>query len=273
MIYKTLIIGAGKQGALCDIPGSGNEYKIISHAKAFDVHTGFELVGFYDTNEQTMLNAAIEWETNWFHSLDEAWDAYDIDVVSICTPDETHYDVLEAVLKYNPKLVLCEKPIATNLTQATKIVAKYKVKKIPILVDYTRRFIPRLQLFKQRVDRGEFGKFLWGFGAFNRGWLHSMTHMVDFLLWVLGDLDNFYVREVKSTKYRAFQVHLFFENQQWTMKTGDGPVDPIYDLHMFYVVDNIYNYLEKSAPLLCTGEDALKALSLTVDLKRRASDR
>jgi len=269
-MYRVLIIGAGKQGVFCDIPGSGNEYKIISHAKAFKVHSGFELIGFCDVNKDVMLDAAIEWETDWFHNLGEAWDAYDVDVVSICTPDETHFDLLDTVLKYNPKLVLCEKPIATDLVQATEIVAKYKIKEVPLLIDYTRRFIPRLQSFKRRVEMGEFGKYLYGFGTFNRGWLHTATHMVDFILWTLGDLDNFYIREIKTTSYRAFQIHLFFEKLWWKMIDGEA-VNPMYDFHMLHVVDNIYNHLEKGVSLLCTGEDALRALALTIDLMEEAN--
>jgi len=272
MTYKALIIGAGKQGAFCDIKGSGCEHKVISHAKAFKMHGGFDLVGFYDTNEQAMLNAAIEWETDWFSSLEEAFDAYDIDVVSICTPDETHYDILDEVYKYNPKLVLCEKPIATDLRQAVDIVARYETQGIPILVDYTRRFIPELQLFKERIEKGEFGKYLYGWGGFNRGWYHTATHMIDFIFWLLGPDTKFEVREIENAGYRIFQIHLFFEQLYWKMMSGET-VDPMFNLHTWYVVDNIYKYLKHDEPLLCTGRDALAALSVCKRIKEDANDR
>jgi len=264
-MYKVLIIGAGKQGAFCDIKGSGCEHKVISHAKAFKMHGGFELLGFYDTDIEVARRAAIEWETGWFNDLEEAIIA-GADIISICTPDETHYDILNEVYKYNPQLVLCEKPIATNLRQAVEIVARYETGNIPILVNYTRRFIPELQLLKERIEKGEFGNFLYGWGGFNRGWYHTATHMVDFVLWLLGDTDNFKIREIKNAGYRIFQIHLFFKRLYWKMKSGET-VDPMFNLHTWYVVNNIYNHLRRDEPLLCTGRDALRALSICEELK------
>lgn len=264
-MYKVMIIGAGNQGAFCDIPGSGKEHKIISHAKGFTSHHGFELVGFHDTSEQAMSEAAIEWETDWFYSLDEAWDAYDIDIVSICTPDETHYDILNAILKYNPKLVLCEKPLTTNLEQARSIVEKYNQRKIPILVNYTRRFIPQLQELRRKIRGGEFGKYLYGCGFFNRGWLHTGTHMVDFIRWLFDD-SNFDIEEIKNTDYRIYQVNLFFEHGYWREESQQNSVHQMYDFHMFYVADNIYRYLTSGEKLLCTGKEALKTLELSVEI-------
>jgi len=265
MTHKVLIIGAGKQGAFCDAAGSGNEHKVISHAKAFKMHGGFELVGFYDTNIKLAREAATEWEVGWFNDIEEAVVA-GANIISICTPDDTHYDILDKVCNHNPLLVLCEKPITTDVRQAVKIVAQYETRGIPILVNYTRRFIPELQLFKKRVENGEFGDFLYGWGGFNRGWCHTATHMIDFVLWVLGDTAKFRIQEIDNAHYRVFQIHLFFETLYWKMISGET-VDPIFNLHTWYVADNIYNYLNNGEPLLCTSKDALQTLSVCEQMK------
>jgi len=268
---KVLIIGAGKQGAFCDIEGTGCEHKVISHAKAFTMHGGFDLVGFYDKNESAMKRAAEEWGTNWFATLEDAFDN-GVDIVSICTPDETHYEVLKDVLQFNPQLVLCEKPIATLLQQAEEIAEKYEERGIPILVDYTRRFIPELQAFKKRVGKGEFGKFLWGSGVFNRGWTHTATHMLDFVFWVLegNTCGDFSVQSLDGADYRVFQIDLFFEKLHWRMQSGSR-VEPMFNLHAWYMVDNIYKYLTEAEPLKCTAKDAVRALKACYLLRSKSN--
>lgn len=270
---KVLIIGAGKQGAFCDIAGTGCEHKVISHAKAFKMHDNFDLIGFYDKDITAMKKAAIEWDTGWFASLEDAFEN-DISIVSICTPDSTHYEVLKEVLQFHPQLVLCEKPIATDINQAEEIVAEYKDAGIPILVNYTRRFIPQFQVLKNSIRNDEFGNFLWGSGVFNRGWAHTATHMVDFVFWLLEGCNTgeFTVKEVKGADYRIFRIDLFFENLHWQIQSG-GEVDPIFDLHMRYVVDNIYKHLTVGEPLRCTSEDALWALKACFILQERANGR
>lgn len=263
-MYRALIIGAGRQAALCDISGTGNEYKIISHAKAFDLHGGFKLVGFYDTNEEACKKAAEIWGCLAFNNLDEAFKA-EIDIVSIVTPDKTHYEILKKVAPYQPKLVLCEKPLATTVRDGQKVVKKYKSLGIPLLVNYTRRFIPELQEFKDNVRAGEYGEYLWGWGMFNRGWLHTASHMVDFLLW-FNIPGNFQIRQLNRARYRVFQIHLFFEKLYWNMVSGDT-VNPMFDKHMFHVVNNIYQHLRNGEELMCTGFDALESLETVISLK------
>ena len=44
-------------------------------------------------------------------------------------------------------------------------------------------------------------------------------------------------------------------------------VPDYYDFHTRYVIENAYNFLEGKEELLCTGEDALKALEIMEELK------
>jgi predicted dehydrogenase len=96
--YKVLLIGCGNMGALNDAPGSGNEHKTISYAKALKEHGAFEV--FYYDEDGSKVNKAIEiWGGNWCNN-DE------VDVVIIATPDKTHYDILSKEIHGKPKLVI-----------------------------------------------------------------------------------------------------------------------------------------------------------------------
>lgn len=264
--YNVLICGAGGQGALSDAPGSPNENKYISFAHAFCDHEGFELCGFYDKDGEKSVKAIEAWAGAAYCCINHAIEFDRIDIAVVATPDNSHYDILKQLAKHPLKLVICEKPLCTDLQQAREIVKLYKGKGIPLMVDYTRRFIPELQELKQRYETGEFGKIQEITCAFNRGFIHTGSHLIDFIRWFFnGDL--LHLKEAQNQGYRIWQIQLFFEKYFWQeQRIGDMPVPSYYDKHMWYVAENAYNFLEGKEPLLCTAEDALKALEICFEL-------
>jgi predicted dehydrogenase len=133
---------------------------------------------------------------------------------------------------------------------------------VPILVDYTRRFIPELIDLKKRYDSGEFGKLITANYTFNRGWLHTGTHLTDFHNWFFGD-GNGKILEVEDVDYRIWSIDLFFEKFHWSeRRIGGMPVPDYYDHHTRYVIDNAYGFLEGKEELKCTAEDGLRALEI-----------
>jgi predicted dehydrogenase len=261
MMFNVLIIGCGRQGALSDIPGSENSEKIISFAHAFKEHPGFKLLGFCDIDKEKAVEAAITWKTDY-------WSGYpiDADVIVIATSDESHYEPLLKALDRKPQLVICEKPLTTDLQQAREIVALYEAKGIPLMCNYTRRFIPELQELKRRYDAGEFGKIVSANIVFNRGWEHTATHAIDLCEWLFNGQYNGKIMECE-TDYRIWQIDLFFEKHHWREeRIGDMPVPAYFDKHMAYVAENAFGFLEGREPLRCTGEDALKSLEICYEL-------
>lgn len=263
--YSVRIIGAGNKGAKADAPGSGNEHKYLSYAHAVTDHTGFELTAFTDTNTEKARNAAVLWGVN---------KGIEPDVFVIATPDDTHYPFLQYILhsiKPQPKIVICEKPLCMELDQAELIVERYKEAGIPLLVDYTRRFIPYWQRRKMDIDNA--GEFLKGYCYFNRGWEHTASHFIDLALWFNGSLDGIDIQDVPTDYRWAFQWGLFYErdfaSEHAVNFTHNPAVPSIYDNHIMEVMNNAYNHLEHGEPLKCTGEDALKAIRETKKLMER----
>jgi hypothetical protein len=259
MSYKVLIIGAGNKGALADAPGTGNEHKYLSYAHAVNDHLGFELIGFVDKD----LNQSINAIKTWGGIANPIFDI-NADIFIISTPDNYHYDNLKGVIEKNPKLIICEKPLCTDLQQAREIIELYRQKNIPILCDYTRRFIPEYQQIKAEIDAGNWGAFLEGYGYFNRGWLHTGSHMVDFVLWLRGTMDGFRITEIPTDYRWIYQIGMFYEKDFFSdhaVNFVKNPhVDSIFDRHLWYVMENVWNFLENKELLKCTGEDALRTL-------------
>lgn len=262
--YSVLIIGTGGQGALSDVSGSENEKKIISFANAFKKHKKTDNIMFYDENMEKAIEAAKAW--NGCAIIGLTFAIYRADIVIIATPDNSHFNYLKKVAKHKPKLVICEKPLCEDLEQAREIVKLYKQKGIPLMVNYTRRFIPELQELKRRYKNGEFGKIVSANIVFNRGWLHSATHAIDFCGWLFDGEYNGKILECE-TDYRIWQIDLYFEKYHWREeRIGDMLVPSYFDKHMQHVVENAYNFLEGKEELKCTGENALKALEICHEL-------
>jgi predicted dehydrogenase len=184
-VYSALIIGAGNIGAFFDSPESSD---VLTHAHAYTLHPGFRLAGFVDSDYARAQEAARIWGQPAFKTFAEAFQTVNIDTVSVCVPDEVHNGVLTEVLRYPVKLVFAEKPLAKTLQQAEAIVALAETKKIPVVVNYSRRFVRELTALKQDIADNKHGRFIAGSGMYGKGILHNGTHMLDLLMYLLGDI-------------------------------------------------------------------------------------
>ena len=179
MRYKALILGAGQIAAGYDSPESAG---ILTHAHAYMSHPGFELTGFYDVNIDRAQEMAEKWGCFAFRSLA---DVGDVDVVSVCVPDEFHaQSVLSVSELLNPKCVLLEKPVARTREEWLRLDAL----DIPIVVNYSRRFSGSFQKLAARIKSGEFGAYRTGSGFYGKGFRHNGSHMVDLLRMLVGEI-------------------------------------------------------------------------------------
>lgn len=89
-----------------------------------------------------------------------------------------HAKVLEEVAKFKPKMVIAEKPLTATYEEAKMVFDLYK-NRIPLTVNYSRRFLKEFQDLKSEIQ--SFGKFLKGTGYYGKGILHNGSHMIDIL--------------------------------------------------------------------------------------------
>jgi myo-inositol 2-dehydrogenase / D-chiro-inositol 1-dehydrogenase len=177
-----------------------------------------------------------------------------IDAVLIASPDDTHARFTLACLKAG-KPVLCEKPLATSVEDAIKVLdAEVALGKRLISVGFMRRFDPQHAAVKAAAISGDLGKpLLWkgvhrnasvAFGITGATILtNSAGHDFDSARFLLGEeVEEVYVRGLKSrpelhpdTKDMLL-ISLFMSNN--TMGTAE-----------VYVNDD-YGY-EVSAELVC----------------------
>jgi predicted dehydrogenase len=98
---------------------------------------------------------------------EELIDASDVDVVHICTPNTLHAPLAHRALAAG-KPVVCEKPLATTLSDARSLaaVAGERVATVP----FVYRFYPAVREARARIAAGEAGPLHLLYGAYLQDW-------------------------------------------------------------------------------------------------------
>lgn len=81
----------------------------------------------------------------------------DIDAVVICTPTDTHADLIERFSKAG-KSIFCEKPIDLDVERVKACLKVVDETGATLMVGFNRRFDPHFQAVKQAVTSGQIGE-------------------------------------------------------------------------------------------------------------------
>jgi myo-inositol 2-dehydrogenase / D-chiro-inositol 1-dehydrogenase len=80
-----------------------------------------------------------------------------IHAIIICTPTDTHADLIEAGMRAG-KAVFCEKPIDLSVARVKSCLAAVKAAKGTLMVGFNRRFDPDFMAVKAAIDAGQIGR-------------------------------------------------------------------------------------------------------------------
>lgn len=183
--YKVGIIGAGQIAALFDEPSSKD---VLTHAHAYSSHPGFKLCGFADLNKQKAEAAVKQWGGGAYRTVDELLRREQPEIVSVCTPDETHAEVVKQLEGKKILGGILEKPLAVDLAGASEIASSPLVNNGKFLVNYSRLFVPEFQTLRQDYRRGAYGRLVAATGCYGKGLLHNGSHVISLLSWLFGKI-------------------------------------------------------------------------------------
>lgn len=99
----------------------------------------FELVGFYDPNDENAEKATSDFGIKRFESISELLNA--VDAVDIVTPTITHFNCAEDALKLG-KHVFIEKPLTETLEEGRQLIALANEQNLKVQVGHVERFNP-----------------------------------------------------------------------------------------------------------------------------------
>lgn len=126
--------------------GAGHLGKI--HLRLLNQSEKYELVGFYDENQEYAKKIAKEFGYTHFKTI--ATLIHAVDVIDIVTPTLSHYKCAKVSIK-SGKHVFIEKPIATTVLEAEEIIALAKEYNVKGQVGHVERFNPAFKAVKDKI--------------------------------------------------------------------------------------------------------------------------
>jgi predicted dehydrogenase len=93
-----------------------------------------------------------------------------IDAVHVCTPNDAHFPIAKAALEAG-KHVLCEKPLAMSVVEATALTDLAAAKKLRNGLCHNLRYYPMVQQMRSLREAGAFGDILVVQGTYSQDWM------------------------------------------------------------------------------------------------------
>ncbi|MDE3078969.1 MAG: inositol 2-dehydrogenase [Paracoccaceae bacterium] len=141
MTLKFGLLGAGRIGKV--------------HAKAITGDANARLVAVADAFPAAAQAIADQYGCE-IRSIEAIEAAGDIDAVVICTPTDTHADLIERFARAG-KAIFCEKPIDLSLDRVKACLKVVRETKATLMVGFNRRFDPHFAAVRAEIDAGTIG--------------------------------------------------------------------------------------------------------------------
>lgn len=170
-----------------------------SYAQCVNQLDTCELAGVADEDETRGRRMAAELSTKYYESF-EALCQSDVDGVIIASDNKSHLP-LTLLAAGHGKHILCEKPLARNITEAAEMVAAAEKAGVILGTAFPCRHIPAMKRIKQMIQGGEMAGILairgTNHGRMPGGWfidrqrsgggavIDHTVHVADLMRWFL----------------------------------------------------------------------------------------
>ncbi len=185
-------------------------------------------------------NPGLEMYDDYREMLEKA----QLDIVTVATGDNRHADLVVAAAEAGAKGIFCEKPLATSVEDADRMVAAAESHNTLLSVDHTRHWMPVWHRCHELVTEGEIGdvrSVLCEHYGTRSMLFRNGTHLLDAIMWYAGSNPEWLVAELEDG-YEDYSEY-----------RGDGGHDPATEpsanayIHFANGVRGIY-LGEKQAP-------------------------
>lgn len=162
--YRCAIIGLTSIASAPVTPSlSGGRHALpYSHASALAMIPNAQVVAVCDIVPQLIDDFTAQWRETWpdlavYRDYRELLAREEIDILSVCTPDDRHAAIVIAAAERGVPAILCEKPLATTLADADRMIAAIERHGTVVAVEHTRRWDPFFHRAKEIIDAGMIG--------------------------------------------------------------------------------------------------------------------
>lgn len=180
MSFSAAVLGLGKMGA------SFESVHPTSHSEAIDLSESFRLVAGVDTDQTKRVWFSERWKAPAYGSLSEMLAKHQIELVCVSTPANVHLKNLSELLKLPVPAIICEKPLAANLSEAERIWSVIQESSRICSVHHWMRLSKQWMDAKSllpSLGRIERIRYTYSKGVFNSG-----THAFDIIRFLFGEV-------------------------------------------------------------------------------------
>jgi predicted dehydrogenase len=190
MPYRAAVIGCGKIGSEFDEDPRAAAYGVCTHAGAYAACRDTELVALGDTDPAKVERCGRRWGVAArYRDPRRLLAEQRPEIVSICTPDPTHSELLRmALLADGVRAILAEKPLALSLPEAEELVGLARRRGVVLAVNYSRRHDEHHGRLRDLIRAGGIGEIRTVLGLYTKGTLHNGTHWFDLARFLLGEV-------------------------------------------------------------------------------------
>ena len=194
------------------------------HTNCYAAAAGAQLVAVSDVRRELAEQLAKPSKAAVYTDAEKMFAEAGLDMVDICLPTHLHCEYVVKAAKAGLH-VLCEKPIATSVAEANKMITATKKAGVQFMIAQVIRFWPEYMLLKKYADEGTLGKLIslqmarvsprptWSW----KNWLQDAKlsggalidlhiHDADFARYLLGEP---LAIQVSGTKRRGCWDHIF----------------------------------------------------------------
>lgn len=165
-------------------------------------------------------------------SAEDLIESTDVDVVHVCTPNASHFPLVEIALRTG-KHVICEKPLAMDVAEAVQLETLADAAGVVAAVPFAYRYYPTVREIRERVREGGAGTLGVLHGSYLQDWLSNDSESnwrVDRALGgasrAFGDIGVHWVDLAEfTTGQRIVRLCAQLRTIYPTRQGADGPID------------------------------------------------
>ena len=198
--YRAAVIGLGKIGLMYDF--DAKRERPSSHVLAYQLHPDIELVGGADCQiTQADFLKKVAPNTAFYQDANSMLIECRADIVSICTPVDSHLRDVERVLlsPKPPRIIFCEKPLVLDLEQVNRLKEMLEGHKCILVPNLSRRWNNGMKRIKECIFGGKYGAVQKIHIRYTRGINNSGSHIFDLIRWWVAPMERVKVIEKVRT--------------------------------------------------------------------------
>ena len=187
--YKVAIIGCGRMaGTIDDERPPDWIFKPSTHAGAYRAVESTTIVAAANRGREALTAFCERWEVPASYTdYREMIESERPDIVSVCTPQESHPEIVIFAAEHGVRAILCEKPMAPSVVESDRMVKAIQANGVCFNLGVNRRFRLDCGIARGLIAAGELGEVK-SFHIAARGTLKNIhSHYVDLMCYLLQD--------------------------------------------------------------------------------------